>query len=75
MYDNSTPISGKVSSGIGALITAINNFPQEWALTPCIGKRNLWQNWNTTKLDRDRVWLKPFDRKPTPRANPANGRA
>jgi len=52
MYDNSTPIDGQVSSGIGALITAINNFPQEWALTPCIGKRNLWPNWNKTKLDR-----------------------
>jgi hypothetical protein len=34
------------------LITAINNFPQEWALTPCIGKRNLWPNWNKAKLDR-----------------------
>jgi hypothetical protein len=52
MYDNSTPNDGQVSSSIGALITAINNFPQEWALTPCIGKRNLWSNWNKTKLDR-----------------------
>jgi len=37
------------------LITAINNFPQEWALTPCIGKRNLWPNWNKAKLDRARL--------------------
>jgi len=55
MYDNSTPIDGKVSSGISALITAINNFPQEWALTLCVGKRNLWPNWNKAKLDRDRL--------------------
>jgi hypothetical protein len=34
------------------LVAAINNFPQEWALTPCIGKRNLWPAWNTVKLDR-----------------------
>jgi hypothetical protein len=52
MYDDSTPIGSKVSSGIGALIAAINNFPQEWALSPCIGKRNLWPNWNKSKLDR-----------------------
>jgi hypothetical protein len=55
MYDNSTPIGGKVSNGIGALITAINNFPQEWALTPCVGKRNLWSGWQKTKLDRARL--------------------
>ena len=55
MYDNSTPIDSKVSNGIGALIAAINNFPQEWALTPCVGKRNLWPGWQKTKLDRDRL--------------------
>jgi hypothetical protein len=55
MYDNSTPIGGKVSNGIGALIAAINNFPQEWALTPCVGKRNLWPSWQKTKLDRPRL--------------------
>jgi len=54
MYDNSTPIGGQVSS-VKALIAAINNFPQEWALTPCIGKRNLWPKWNKTKLDRARL--------------------
>ncbi|MEG4633315.1 DUF3987 domain-containing protein [Microcoleus sp. AR_TQ3_B6] len=54
MYDNSTPINDKVSS-VKALIAAINKFPQEWALTPCVGKRNLWPNWNKTKLDRDQV--------------------
>jgi hypothetical protein len=35
-----------------ALVAAINKFPKEWALTPCIGKRNLWSNWNKAKLDR-----------------------
>jgi len=55
MYDNSTPIGGKVSNGIGALIAAINNFPQEWALTPCVGKRNLWPGWQKTKLNRARL--------------------
>jgi hypothetical protein len=55
MYDNSTPIGGKVSNGIGALIAAINNFPQEWALTPCVGKRNLLPGWQKTKLDRARL--------------------
>jgi hypothetical protein len=55
MYDNSTPVGSKVSNGIGALITAINNFPQEWALTPCVGKRNLWPGWQKTKLDRARL--------------------
>jgi hypothetical protein len=55
MYDNSTPIGGKVSNGIGALIAAINNFPQKWALTPCVGKRNLWPGWQKTKLDRVRL--------------------
>ena len=55
MYNDSTPIGGKVSSGIGALIDAINKFPQEWALTPCIGKKNLWPAWQKTKLDRARL--------------------
>ena len=55
MYDNSTPIGDKVSNGIGALIAAINNFPQKWALTPCVGKRNLWPGWQKTKLDRARL--------------------
>ena len=26
--------------------------PTEWALTPCVGKKNLWPNWNKAKLDR-----------------------
>jgi hypothetical protein len=54
MYDNSTPIGGQVSS-VKALIAAINNFPQEWALTPCVGKRNLWLGWQREKLDRDQL--------------------
>ncbi len=45
----------KLTQSCQALITAINKFPQEWALTPCIGKRNLWPNWNKTKLDRARL--------------------
>ncbi|MEG4294319.1 DUF3987 domain-containing protein [Microcoleus sp. C2C3] len=52
MYNDSTSIGGKVSSGIGALIDAINKFPQEWALIPCVGKKNLWPAWQKTKLDR-----------------------
>jgi hypothetical protein len=55
MYDNSTPIGDKVSNGIGALIAAINKFPQEWALTPCVGKMNLWSGWQREKLDRARL--------------------
>jgi hypothetical protein len=51
MYNDSTPIDGQVSS-VKALIAAINNFPEAWALTPCIGKRNLWPGWQKTKLDR-----------------------
>ena len=51
MYDNSTPIGGQDSS-IKALIAAINKFPKEWALTPCVGKRNLWPQWNSKRLDR-----------------------
>jgi hypothetical protein len=42
----------KITQTCQKLVTAINNLPQEWALTPCIGKRNLWPNWNKTKLDR-----------------------
>ena len=34
------------------LITAISRFPTEWALTPCVGKRNLWPQWNREPLDR-----------------------
>jgi len=52
MYDNSTPIGGQTSSGSAALIDEISKMPTEWALTPCVGKRNLWLNWNKAKLDR-----------------------
>jgi len=48
--DNSTDV--QFSSGIGALIDAINKFPQEWALIPCVGKKNLWPQWNHKRLDR-----------------------
>jgi len=50
MYNDSTPIGSQVST---VLIAAINQFPQEWALTPCVGKRNLWPGWQNTKLDRE----------------------
>ena len=49
MYNDSTPISGQVSS---ILIAAVNKFPQEWALTPCVGKQNFWPGWQREKLDR-----------------------
>ncbi|MEG4501662.1 DUF3987 domain-containing protein [Microcoleus sp. F10-C6] len=55
MYDNSTPIGGKISSVRAALINAISKMPESWALTLCVDKRNLWPNWNKTKLDRDRL--------------------
>jgi hypothetical protein len=42
----------KLTQTCQSLVAAINRFPKEWALTPCIGKRNLWPNWNKTKLDR-----------------------
>ena len=52
MYDNHSSIDGQFSSSLGALIDAINKFPQEWALTPCVGKKNLWPRWNHERLDR-----------------------
>jgi phage/plasmid-associated DNA primase len=55
MYDNSTPISGQFSSDISQLLAAINEWPQEWALTPCIGKKNLWPAWQKQRLDRTRL--------------------
>jgi hypothetical protein len=54
MYDNSTPIDDKASS-LKALIAAIAKMPQEWALTPCIGKRNLWPGWNSERLSREKL--------------------
>lgn len=36
-----------------ALIAAISQMPPEWALTLCLGKKNLWPQWNTVKLDRN----------------------
>lgn len=40
------------SPRIEALLRAIAQMPESWALTPCVGKRNLWQNWSTERLDR-----------------------
>ena len=55
MYNDSTPIGGKVSSSPAALIDAISKMPEEWALTPCVGKRNLWPKWNREPLDRQKL--------------------
>ncbi|MEG4366736.1 MULTISPECIES: DUF3987 domain-containing protein, partial [unclassified Microcoleus] len=55
MYNDSTSIDGKVSSTHAALINAISKMPAEWALTPCVGKKNLWPNWNKAKLDRSQL--------------------
>lgn len=35
-----------------ALIEAIWKMPNNWALTPCRGKENLWKGWNREHLDR-----------------------
>src|SRR4028118_23824 len=45
----------KLTQSCQNLVRAINKFPQEWALTPCIGKRNLWPAWQKTKLDRNQL--------------------
>lgn len=34
-----------------ALIEAIAKMPKPWALTPCLGKQNMWTGWRETKLD------------------------
>lgn len=39
-------------AAVAALIAAISQMPPEWALTPCMRKKNLWPAWNTVKLDR-----------------------
>jgi CRISPR-associated protein Cmr3 len=40
------------STALAALIATISQLPPEWALTPCVGKKNLWPAWNTSRLDR-----------------------
>ncbi|MGB7891058.1 MAG: CHC2 zinc finger domain-containing protein, partial [Microcoleus sp.] len=55
MSFNSNSISGQTSSVRSEFIYAINKFPQEWALTPCVGKKNLWPGWQKNKLDRARL--------------------
>ncbi|MEG3875807.1 DUF3987 domain-containing protein [Microcoleus sp. herbarium7] len=40
------------SAANAALIAAISQMPPEWALTLCVGKKNLWPQWSTVKLDR-----------------------
>lgn len=41
------------SAALAALIAAISQMPPEWALTPCVEKKNLWPAWNSSKLDRN----------------------
>ncbi|MEG4409103.1 CHC2 zinc finger domain-containing protein [Microcoleus sp. MON2_D5] len=55
MSSNSNSLSGQTSSVRSEFIYAINKFPQEWALTPCVGKKNLWSGWQKNKLDRARL--------------------
>lgn len=38
---------------VGNLLSAINKLPTDLALTPCVGKKNLWPAWNKERLDRD----------------------
>src|SRR4028119_669701 len=42
----------KLTQTCQGLLAAINKFPEHWALTPCVGKRNLWPAWQREKLDR-----------------------
>jgi Protein of unknown function (DUF3987)/CHC2 zinc finger/Bifunctional DNA primase/polymerase, N-terminal len=44
--------SAMSAKNIENLLSAIAQFPSEWALTPCIGKKNLWPAWNKERLDR-----------------------
>ncbi|MEG4406384.1 DUF3987 domain-containing protein [Microcoleus sp. MON2_D5] len=46
-------MSTKNPSHIEKLIEAIVKMPPEWALTLCVGKKNLWPAWNTAKLDHN----------------------
>jgi hypothetical protein len=48
MYSHST-------DNTDALISAITQFPESWTLTPCVGKRNLWPQWNREPLDREKL--------------------
>lgn len=43
------------SSNTDALIAAILEFPESWALTLCKGKANKWKNWPHERLDRARL--------------------
>jgi Protein of unknown function (DUF3987)/CHC2 zinc finger/Bifunctional DNA primase/polymerase, N-terminal len=40
-------------SHAATLIEAISKLPESWALTPCMGKKNLWPAWNKERLDRN----------------------
>jgi hypothetical protein len=45
-------MSSVIQQRMAALIATISQLPPEWALTPCVGKKNLWPAWNTSRLDR-----------------------
>jgi Protein of unknown function (DUF3987)/CHC2 zinc finger/Bifunctional DNA primase/polymerase, N-terminal len=45
--------SAMIAKNIENLLSAIARFPSEWALTPCMGKQNLWPAWNKERLDRN----------------------
>ncbi|MEZ2241763.1 DUF3987 domain-containing protein [Microcoleus sp.] len=47
MNSNHSPNLGKT------LADAIAQMPPDWALTPCVGKQNVWPQWSSQKLDRD----------------------
>lgn len=40
------------SGNVEKLVEAIVEMPEQWALTPCVGKDNIWTGWRKNKLDR-----------------------
>lgn len=46
-------MSSQNPTALAALIAAISQLPPEWALTPCVGKKNQWTGWNKERLDRE----------------------
>lgn len=46
-------MSSNNSAALAALIAAISQMPPEWAMTPCVGKKNQWTGWNKERLDRE----------------------
>jgi Protein of unknown function (DUF3987)/CHC2 zinc finger len=46
-------MSSSNPAALATLIAAISQMPAEWALTPCVWKKNLWPGWNKQRLDRN----------------------